>query len=109
MQPLSVETQAILAAIEKASSSQNAQIQALFKEHEHMAREITEIKRGFPGEDIDGHRRYHEAVIASIDRRNIIYGNIVEKILTGGVLGVAAWLFYVIAQSAVETLKGWIT
>jgi hypothetical protein len=49
---------------------------------------IQKLYSAFPSGDVDGHRRYHEAVIQSVIARNKLYTHLLEKGL-GGILWAA--------------------
>ena len=59
--------------------------------------DIAKLKSAFPGEDAEGHRRYHETMIALVDERRKLRMAIVEKTVVGCVwvaiafVAVACW------------------
>jgi len=54
---------------------------------------------GFPAEDVEGHRRYHESVIEWRELRNKLAREALVKIASAGALGAAGWLLLAIWQS----------
>lgn len=60
-----------------------------------------EINKGYPGEDKEGHRRYHEQVIEREAQKVRLRNAIIEKTLTGLVwmmlcsVGIAIWQYFV--------------
>lgn len=55
-------------------------------------RTTQQILRAFPGEDTDGHRRYHEAVIEWRELRNKMVREALIKVAQGGALAGAGWV-----------------
>lgn len=60
---------------------------------------------GFPAEDVDGHRRYHESVIEWRELRNKLVREALIKIAGAGALGAAGWLALTIWKSFVITVQ----
>ena len=60
---------------------------------------------GFPAEDVDGHRRYHESVIEWRELRNKLVREALIKIASAGALGAAGWLLLAIWQSFKITVQ----
>lgn len=62
-----------------------------------LVRMETFLLGAFPGDDPDGHRKYHEAVIAREERRAKVQQAIIEKSLAGliwsalSAIGLAVW------------------
>lgn len=57
------------------------------------------ILSGFPANDVDGHRRYHQAVIEWRELRNNMARQALEKVIGAGILGACGWLLLAIWQS----------
>jgi len=51
-----------------------------------------QILNAFPSSDIDGHRRYHEAVIKRIELRNDIVRDCLKRAAQVGFIGSLIWL-----------------
>lgn len=47
---------------------------------------------GFPAEDVDGHRRYHESVIEWRELRNKMVREALVNVAKGGTLAALGWL-----------------
>jgi hypothetical protein len=62
-------------------------------------RGIDELRKAFPDNDPDGHRRYHEAIIASIEDRGAFYRTLRDELAKKGlwalviVVGLALWQY----------------
>lgn len=54
---------------------------------------------GFPADDVEGHRRYHESVIEWRELRNKLVREALVKIAGAGALAAAGWLVLAIWQS----------
>lgn len=54
---------------------------------------------GFPAEDVEGHRRYHESVIEWRELRNKLVREALIKVASAGALGAAGWLILAIWKS----------
>lgn len=50
------------------------------------------IRRGFPGEDVEGHRHYHEAVIRRMEERAEFWRELSLELAKWGLLGFLGWL-----------------
>jgi hypothetical protein len=54
---------------------------------------------GFPADDVDGHRRYHESVIEWRELRNKLVREALTKMVGAGVLAGTGWLVLAIWQA----------
>jgi hypothetical protein len=54
------------------------------------------LMSGFPADDVEGHRRYHESVIEWRELRNKVVREALTKVASGGAMAGAAWLAYAI-------------
>ncbi|WP_036170338.1 hypothetical protein [Massilia sp. 9096] len=70
---------------------------------EHEAA-IARLISGFPANDIDGHRRYHESVIEWRELRNKLVREALTKMVGAGALAAAGWLVLAIWQAAKVTV-----
>lgn len=68
-------------------------------------RKTEQILRAFPGEDTDGHRRYHEAVIEWRELRNKMVREALIKVAQGGALAGAGWVALAMWQAFKITVK----
>lgn len=53
------------------------------RDQQIIIQSVDDLKKAFPGNDIEGHRRYHESVIAMNEEKRKMYANIKEKTLGG--------------------------
>lgn len=58
-----------------------------------------QILNAFPASDIEGHRRYHEAILKRIELRNEIVMECLKKVAQVGVLAGLLWLCKAILAS----------
>jgi len=54
---------------------------------------------GFPADDVDGHRRYHESVIEWRELRNKLVREALTKMVGAGALAAAGWLALAVWQA----------
>lgn len=63
-------------------------------------RGIDELRKAFPDGDPDGHRRYHEAIIKSIEDKGAFYRTLRDELAKKGlwalviVMGLALWQYF---------------
>jgi hypothetical protein len=61
---------------------------------------VDDLARGFPQDDPDGHRRYHEALIVKAEARARLYEKLLEELAKKGLwallvlIGVAVWQYF---------------
>lgn len=60
---------------------------------------LDELIEGFPNRDIDGHRRYHEAVIERMELRNALVRAALIKVAQAGGVTAAGWIAVALWQS----------
>jgi hypothetical protein len=53
---------------------------------------ITRLLSGFPADDVEGHRRYHESVIEWRELRNKLVREALTKMVGAGALAAIGWL-----------------
>jgi hypothetical protein len=53
---------------------------------ENVEKIVVALARGFPGNDIEGHRRYHESLISWHNLRNQVLRAALEKVVQAGAL-----------------------
>lgn len=63
------------------------------------------LMTGFPANDVDGHRRYHEAVIEWRELRNKMVKEALVKASAATALGALGWIAVAIWQSFKLTVK----
>lgn len=63
---------------------------------EALEAKVDRILRGFPGEDPDAHRRYHESIIEWRELRNRMVREALIHVSKAGVLAGFGWLLYAI-------------
>ena len=59
----------------------------------------TRLLSGFPADDVDGHRRYHESVIEWRELRNKLVRETLMKLAQAGTVATFGWLALAIWQS----------
>jgi hypothetical protein len=62
------------------------------------------LMSGFPAEDVDGHRRYHESVIEWRELRNKMVREALLKVAGASALAAVGWLALAIWKSFVMTV-----
>ena len=75
-----------------------ASLEQLLAENATQNAAIARLVSGFPADDIDGHRRYHESVIEARELRNKLIRATVERALSSGVLVGLGWVMVAIWQ-----------
>lgn len=63
------------------------------------------VKTAFPAGDFDGHRRYHELLIAREEQRQQIRREILTHLLKGSSWAMILGLFWMLVRSAKDYLK----
>lgn len=66
------------------------------RDSEETLARVNALMLGFPGGDMDGHRRYHEGVIEWQALRNRLVLSALEKMAGAGALAGFGWLLYAI-------------
>jgi hypothetical protein len=72
---------------------------------QELARKVERFAAAFPGEDPEGHRRYHESVIEWRELRNQMVGAALKKVAEAGALAGTCWLIYAIWQAFMMELR----
>lgn len=70
-----------------------------------IALKTDKILAAFPGNDIDGHRRYHQSVIEWRELRNKLVREALIKVTQAGSLAAFGWVALAIWQSFKLTVK----
>lgn len=86
---------ALVALLSEISANQTKLIEAvdeLRKQDTAAAATIEKLLGGFPGSDIEGHRRYHETVIEWRELRNKLVREALVKVTQAGALAGFGWL-----------------
>ena len=60
---------------------------------------IDELRKAFPDADVDGHRRYHEAVIKRIEARAKLYNELTSHLLKNGLWLGIGFIAYALWQT----------
>jgi len=76
-----------------------ANIDALNAKSAKQEAAIVRLLGGFPADDVDGHRRYHESVIEWRELRNKMVREALLKVAQAGTLAAFGWLALAIWQS----------
>ena len=76
------------------------------KRHTASEEAIASVKKAFPNEDIDGHRRYHDLMVERNDTLKRLTYAIKEKTVLGLIFAVAAFLGMAVLHEAQKLLKG---
>lgn len=63
-------------------------------------RKTEQILKAFPGDDTEGHRRYHQAIIERLEQRNRIVQSCLEKAAQAGVIAGMGWVLLAIYNYA---------
>lgn len=63
------------------------------------------IRSGFPGGDIEGHRRAHEEVIKAAEVRAKLWNSAAEAVIKSGVVGAAVLLLGILWQAFKDKIK----
>lgn len=63
------------------------------------------VKTAFPGGDFDGHRRYHELLIAREEQRQQIRREVITHLLKGSTWAALAGLLWMVLRHAKELIK----
>jgi hypothetical protein len=63
------------------------------------------LLRAFPGEDVDGHCRYHESVIEWRELRNKLVREALIKVAQAGALAAAGWILIALWNAFKITIK----
>lgn len=58
----------------------------------NVERGISDLIRGFPAGDVDGHRRYHESVIEWRELRNQVMRAALEKVAQAGAIAAFGYI-----------------
>lgn len=81
-------------------------------EHEELAErvgilevQVDGLVKAFPGADIDGHRRYHQALIDEIEDRRKLRRAVIEKLASGGAWAALVFIALAVWQYAKDHLK----
>jgi len=81
----------------------------LLLEMQRELRSNTELTKkviaAFPGDDVEGHRRYHEAVIEWRELRNRVVRESLIKVAQGSALSGTCWIAYALWQAFKITVK----
>lgn len=59
---------------------------------ENVEKIVVALARGFPDNDIEGHRRYHESLISWHNLRNQVLRAALEKVVQAGFIAAFGWL-----------------
>ena len=96
--PLSPDTRAILAAIERVHADTQAQISVL-------TQEIERLKDAFPDGKTVEHRLYHERVMDRHYRWDKMKHSLMTQFLGWGGLGLIGWVLYALVEFVKAEIK----
>lgn len=78
-------------------------------EMEALRREVlglsSTVKMAFPDGDLDGHRRFHELMIAKEEQRQQIRREVITHLLKGGTWAMLVGLIWMVLKHAKDYLK----
>lgn len=72
-------------------------------EREQLVEDI--LRKALPDGDAEGHRRYHETVIAKIESQKQFYDKLLLELVKYGLLGFAGWAAYALWQAFLKGPK----
>lgn len=64
------------------------------RDNSEILGKLDSLMLGFPGGDMDGHRRYHEGVIEWQETRSRLVRAALEKVVGAGAVAGTAWVLY---------------
>lgn len=64
-----------------------------------------QLLRAFPNGDIEGHRRYHEAMLERLELRNTLVRAALVKLAQAGALAAFGWVLLALWQAFKITVK----
>jgi len=82
----------VLAELRDGQVELMANIDALNLKTAQSEAAITRLLSGFPADDVEGHRRYHESVIEWRELRNKLVREALTKMVGAGALAAIGWL-----------------
>ena len=82
-----------------------ANFEALNVKVAHLEATNKRLLSGFPADDVDGHRRYHESVIEWRELRNKMVREALMKVAQAGMLAAFGWLGVALWQAFVTTVN----
>ena len=77
-----------------------ANVEALSAKVSHLEATNKRLLSGFPADDVEGHRRYHESVIEWRELRNKMVREALAKVAQAGALAAFGWLALAIWNAA---------
>lgn len=81
-----------------------ATVEGLSAKVAHLEATNKRLLSGFPADDVDGHRRYHESVIEWRELRNKMVREALMKVAQAGGLAAFGWLAMALWQAFVTTV-----
>ena len=94
MPDLSPDTRAIVNALRETRGEVDKKLSEVMETQRQLLHDVREIRSGFPGDDPDSHRRYHESVIEWRELRNkMVRESLLHAAKVGG-FGGACWVAY---------------
>jgi hypothetical protein len=82
-----------------------ATVEGLSAKVTHLEATNKRLLSGFPADDVEGHRRYHESVIEWRELRNKMVREALAKVASAGALAAFGWLALAVWQSFKVTVK----
>ncbi|WP_454676678.1 hypothetical protein [Achromobacter marplatensis] len=113
MEPQSADVRALHAQIQEWRQEERLNMAANHAENrsemEALRREMlalsSAVKTAFPDGDFDGHRRYHELLIAREEQRQMIRREVITHLLKGSTWAMLLGLFWMVIKHGKEYLK----
>lgn len=116
---LSSDAKAIIEAVRAVQASQDNARVDLETRYEALQRELIAVQRemlavsavmktGFPGGDLEGHRRYHEDVIDRRARSREFWRDILLNTAKGGTWAFVVGLFVYLVPLVGASIKEWL-
>ena len=93
-QHLSPDTRAIIAVVRESKEDMHKQVASIRDTQRELKDEVKKLSKGFPDEDPESHRRYHESVIEWRELRNKMVREALIKAAQVGGLGGIGWIAY---------------
>lgn len=97
---------ALKAALDERHDENVVRIEATDEKIDEMRRDLAELKRAFPNEDPDSHRRYHEALIRGAEARSKLWQDLLGHLLKNGIWAGVIGMIFIVGQYIKTKLTG---
>jgi uncharacterized membrane protein YebE (DUF533 family) len=94
----------MLGGLHELQLESSRKIDAIIERNVHADAAMAKLLAGFPSGDVDGHRRYHEAIIERMELRNRMVREALIKAAGSGALAGLGWLAYAVWQAFVANV-----